>query len=555
MPPAPLLLVDDEPDVLDCTAPLLRSRDFRVITAGSCSEALQRLEAGTFAALICDLHLPTEADGLAVLRKARELAPLMPVLMLTGGGSIASAVAAMRAGATDYLCKPIDCDRLATQIRELVDSAAAAQSQATPPLAPDSSTNLSHSSTPALLPGVVLPPASTSAPPRPRGQREASPATRLSTSTSARGRSVSATGSLDSFHSTPPLPPPALPPRPTPPEFIGSDPRMRQLLDSLHRVAPTRSTVLILGESGTGKTMTARALHQLSTRADRPFVEIACGSLSETLLESELFGHVQGSFTGALHDRLGKFLLADGGTLFLDEIGNASPQLQVKLLRVLQDRAFEPVGGSQTHHVDVRLILATNCDLEADVRRGTFRSDLYYRINVITLVQPPLRERPSDIPLLARHHLARVAREQGREIRDFTPRALAALAAHRWPGNVRELVNAVERGVVMSAGEQVDLDDLPEGIRPATTGVERLGIPRLESAELDSRPGPAPSAVLRDALSAPERQLILDALTRHRWNRQETAQGLGINRTTLYKKMKRLGITDDCELLASHATS
>lgn len=507
MPSAPLLLVDDEPDVLDSTAPLLRSCDFRVETAGSREEALRRLGLRSYAALICDLHLPTEADGLAVLKQARAAFPLMPVLMLTGGGSISSAVAAMRAGATDYLCKPIDCDRLASQIRDLVNSATVTVGDRSGAVETGGNAGVPRPSVSSLP-----------------------------------GRGV--------------------------PEFVGHSPGMRQLLDSLPRIANTRSTVLILGESGTGKTLTARALHQLSPRADKPFVEIACGSLSDTLLESELFGHVQGSFTGATHDRAGKFLLAEGGTLFLDEIGTASPQLQVKLLRVLQDRAFEPVGGTRTHRVDVRLILATNSDLEAEVRRGGFRADLYYRINVITLVQPPLRERVGDISLLARHHLERVAREQGRTIGGFTSRALAALEAHPWPGNVRELVNAVERGVVLCPGELIDLEDLPEGLRGATpqraTGTPQAasadrGVPESDDSDRPTpdpaRLGPIASAGLRDALDIPERRLILDALIRHRWNRQETAQGLGINRTTLYKKMKRLGISVDTEVEVANMLS
>lgn len=319
--------------------------------------------------------------------------------------------------------------------------------------------------------------------------------------------------------------------------LVSRDFKMLQVFDLVERVAGTRSSVLIRGESGTGKTMTARAIHQLSPRRDKPFVEVPCGSLSESLLESELFGHVAGSFTGAAHHRAGRFLQADGGTIFLDEIGNASPNLQARLLRVLQDREFEPVGGNQTHKVDIRLILATNADLEAKVARGEFRQDLYYRINVITLDQPPLRERAGDIPLLLEHYLAHFNLETQKSIGGFDPQAAQLLQQYDWPGNIRELVNVVERAVVLAPEATIGVEHLPPAVCRAV-------------AETRLRAAPAAAAGLKAAMAHPERQIILDALAAHGWSRQGTAQALGINRTTLYKKMKRHGIEFDREMTA-----
>jgi DNA-binding NtrC family response regulator len=311
--------------------------------------------------------------------------------------------------------------------------------------------------------------------------------------------------------------------------IIGSDYKMVKMFDLIESVADTRTTVLILGESGTGKTMTARAIHQLSSRRDKPFIEVACGALPDTLLESELFGHVAGSFTGATHDKTGKFLQADGGTIFLDEIATSSPSLQVKLLRVLQDREFEPVGGTKTHKVDIRLILATNADLEAKVAKGEFRQDLYYRINVITLLQPPLRERIGDIPLLAQHYLEEFRKQTGKEVSGLNEQALQHLQRYHWPGNVRELVNVIERAIVLTKRPLIGVEDLPEALRRGATLPEAL----------QARAG---AANLKAALANPERQIILDALENNGWNRQNTAEMLGINRTTLYKKMKKYGI-------------
>jgi transcriptional regulator with PAS, ATPase and Fis domain len=294
--------------------------------------------------------------------------------------------------------------------------------------------------------------------------------------------------------------------------------------------------VLILGESGTGKTMTARAIHQMSSRADKPFVEVACGALPDTLLESELFGHVAGSFTGAVHDKIGKFLQADGGTIFLDEIATSSPSLQVKLLRVLQDREFEPVGGTKTHKVDIRLILATNGDLEELVAKGEFRQDLYYRINVITLMQPPLRERIGDIPLLAQHYLDEFRTQTGKTVTGFNEQALQMLQRYHWPGNVRELVNVVERAIVLTKRTVIGIEDFPEALRRGATVPDAL----------QSRGN---GANLKAALANPERQIILDALENNGWNRQNTAEMLGINRTTLYKKMKKYGIEFEKQLV------
>jgi DNA-binding NtrC family response regulator len=327
---------------------------------------------------------------------------------------------------------------------------------------------------------------------------------------------------------------------PSPPPLVGSSAALAQALDVAERVAPTPATVLITGESGTGKSRLARHLHAASGRCGR-FVEVVCGSLSETLLESELFGHVAGAFTGATRDRPGRFLQADGGTIFLDEVATASPALQVKLLRVLQEMQFEPVGGGDTHRVDARVILATHEDLSALVAAGRFRADLFWRINVVAIDMPPLRQRLDDIPELACHFLARAADRAGRAVEGFTPEAMAALRAHAWPGNVRELEHAVERAVFLGRGTWIDLADLPPTVMaeaPAARGEDREATAR-STGQPDGRPA---AASLKRALAVPERQLILDALARNDWRRDAAARTLGINRATLYKKIKRLGM-------------
>ena len=306
--------------------------------------------------------------------------------------------------------------------------------------------------------------------------------------------------------------------------IIGTSPAMQAVFDTIRHVAPTKATVLIQGESGTGKELVARALHQASPRREGPFVPVHCAALAPTLLESELFGHEKGAFTGAVERRRGRFEMADGGTLFLDEIGEIEPSLQVKILRVLEERAFERVGGSETVTVNVRLVAATNKDLRQLVADGKFREDLFYRLFVVNLTLPPLRERDGDIVLLTQHYLKTLAAENGKSVPTLTAEAMDALTAYSWPGNVRELRNVIERMVVLNSTGKLNLDDVPATVR--------------QGAHDSGRDATRAGRVLRDA----ERQLIEDALRQHRGNRTKAAQHLGISRRTLHRKLNEFGL-------------
>ena len=316
--------------------------------------------------------------------------------------------------------------------------------------------------------------------------------------------------------------------------IVGASPALRCVLDVVEKISDTDSTVLITGESGTGKELVARALHYNSRRADRMFVTVNCGAIPEELLESELFGHVRGAFTNAVSHREGRFALADGGTIFLDEIGDMSPSLQVKLLRVLQDRTFEPVGSSRTQRVDVRVIAATNQDLEEAIRERRFREDLYYRLNVIPIETPPLRARREDVPLLARHFLEVLAHDKGVRC-TLSEAALARLVGHDWPGNVRELENLVERLVVLKGGGEIDSDDLPSGLG-SRSGRTAGGLP-------GNLPGESPN--FNELVDRFEADLILKALEETHWNKNQAAQRLGLNRTTLLEKIKKKGLAPE----------
>lgn len=456
-----LLVVDDDRHILEAMADYLRSLGHRTETAQTCQQAMDRMSEFPFEVVICDVNLP-DKDGFQLLDWSVQNSPETSVIMLTGYGTIESAVEAIRVGAFDYLTKPVIDDELNLAIQRALGQQAIVEENKSLRKQLDERFGMSS--------------------------------------------------------------------------IVGRDYKMQKMFDLMESVADTRATVLILGESGTGKTMTARAIHQLSTRSDKPFVEVACGALPDTLLESELFGHVAGAFTGATNDKMGKFLQADGGTIFLDEIATASPSLQVKLLRVLQDREFEPVGGNTTHQVDTRLVLATNEDLEELVSQGKFRQDLFYRINVITVTQPPLRERMGDIPLLVEHYLEEMNERNGKHVRRFDDAAIQLMQRHSWPGNVRELVNLVERAVVLAKGEVVTAEELPESLRRED--------PNRSTVQLDSY-----SASLKKALVEPERQIILNALEQNGWNRQKTSATLGINRTTLYKKMKKYDISFEHQLM------
>jgi DNA-binding NtrC family response regulator len=455
MSSAKLLLVDDDYQVLESMADWLREQGYELDTARNCREAFSACERSSYDLALVDVRLGND-DGFDFLKESLRRWPATQVLMMTGYGTGDMAVEAIRAGAFDFLTKPLIDEELLMALER------------------------------AMTQRKVL------------------------------SENSQLKAELDKHYGMG--------------NIVGHDPRMLRVYEMIESVADTRATVLVTGESGTGKSMIARAIHRRSGRAKGPFVEVACGALPENLLESELFGHVAGAFTGATGDKTGKFLQADGGTIFLDEIGTASPAMQVKLLRVLQELAFEAVGGSKTHKVDVRVILATNEDLAKNVAAGTFRQDLYYRVNVINIELPALRERSSDVPMLAERFLHETLEDVSRDVRGFSDDAMACLRGYAWPGNVRELQNVVERAVLLGKGELIEVPDLPMELRTSS----------------NSR-GSASFAIgqsLKEALEGPERQIILQVLESNGWNRNATADTLGINRTTLYKKMKRLGLED-----------
>ncbi len=448
-----LLLVDDDRQVLESMTDWLRSQGLQVDPVRGVAEANERLSRKAYDLLLVDVRLQ-DGDGLDLLEQVRRNYTQSQVILITGYGDADAAVEALRAGALDYLTKPLIDDELLMAIE------------------------------------------------RAFSQRQV-----LEENTQLKRELDKRTG-LDNI--------------------VGHDPQMRRVFDVIDSVADTKATVMVTGESGTGKSMIARAIHRRSRRAAKPFIEVACGALPENLLESELFGHVAGAFTGATGNKTGKFMQADGGTIFLDEIGTASPAMQVKLLRVLQELQFEQVGGDKTFTVDVRIILATNEDLAKAVAAGRFRQDLYYRVNVINVELPPLRNRRSDVSLLAQLFLNQLREDTNRPIAGFTEDAMAALESYPWPGNIRELQNVVERAVLLGKGDHITPTDLPREIAGAAT----------------VRASHAGHRTLKEALEGPERQIILEVLEAHAWNRNATADSLGVNRTTLYKKMKRLGLED-----------
>ena len=451
-----ILVVDDDRIILDSLCEFLSLEGFQTSGAETFKSAVAELQKQIYSLVITDVSLP-DGDGFDLLDVVRKDYPRTVVIVITGYGTIESAVKAIKRGAYDYLTKPIVDDDL----RLAVERAIKQQS--------------------------------------------------LMSENESLRLQLEQKYSLENI--------------------ISHDYKMAKIFDLIEVVADSKTTVLMTGPSGTGKSVLARVMHQRSSRRNKPFVEVSCGALPETLLESELFGHVKGAFTGAVRDKEGKFMAADGGTVFLDEVANASPALQIKLLRVLEDRQFEPVGSNKTKTVDTRIILASNRNLPEEVKRGRFREDLYYRINVVTIDLPPLCERVGDVPLLAKHFLRIYCVQHNKEKLGITDEALEYLERYSWQGNVRELENVIERAVLLSKDKFIGPDDLPSSIKE----------------EQSRRQETHKSMSLKEAMAEPEKTLIRQALKAHHWNRQETAKALQINRTTLFKKMKQYGLYAEAE--------
>lgn len=449
-----ILIIDDEAAIRDSLETLLTLEGFRVDLASDGFSGLDQLTRNTHDLLLLDLALPGES-GIDLLPRIKSLVPDLPVIMITAYGTVGNVVDAIRAGASNFVQKPWNNEKLLADIRVAIGK------------------NLAEQEVVHLK------------------------------------RTLKQRVSFENI--------------------VGKSEPMLQLFDLVAQVAPSRSTVLIQGESGTGKELIAKAIHAHSPRRDKPFIPVNTGAVPSDLLESTLFGHERGAFTSAVVAKKGLFEVADGGTLFLDEIGTMRMDMQAKILRVLQDRRFMHVGGTQEIQVDVRIVAATNVNLEQAVKEGRFREDLFYRLNVISLELPPLRNRKQDIPLLASHYLKFYAEENGFPPPELAPEALRLLMDYEWPGNVRELENAMERGVVLSNGPALTADLLPAQLRGNT----------FSTALLEQRP----DASLFDVMEDIERRIIADRLERCNWNQTEASEFFRVPLSTLNQKIKRLNIS------------
>jgi two-component system response regulator PilR (NtrC family) len=454
-----ILIVDDERSMREFLAIFLRRAGHRVEAAAGGAEGLTALRGREFDVVITDLRMPG-VGGLDILAEAKKLHPETQVVVVTAFATTETAIAAMKAGAYDYLTKPFKVDEVGLVVERALER------------------RVLHRENVVLRDEI-------------------------------KGRYK-----LD--------------------RLIGKSPAMQRVFEVVRKIAPARTSVLLIGESGTGKELAARALHELSARADRPFVAVNCGAIPETLLESELFGHVRGSFTGANADKQGLFEAAHGGTLLLDEVAELPVPMQVKLLRVLQERKVKPVGGVTEREVDVRIVAATNRDLETEVEKGTFRQDLFYRLNVIQLRLPPLRERREDIPLLVDHFVRKFSAEHGRQVGGTDPEAMSALMAYHFPGNVRELENLIERAVTLAPGDRVSAEALPT-LKGLSASDSSLGMP----AAILPEEGMDLERVVEDF----ERSLLIRALERTGGNRTEAARLLGVTFRSLRYRLSKLGIT------------
>ncbi|MGC9197627.1 MAG: sigma-54-dependent transcriptional regulator [Acidobacteriaceae bacterium] len=449
-----ILIVDDEAGIRDSLETLLTLEGFRVDLAADGAAGLEKLSQNVYDLMLLDLALPGQS-GIDLLPQIRARVPELPIIMITAYGTVGNVVDAIRAGASNFVQKPWDNEKLLADIRVAIGKNRAEQEV------------------------VYLK--------RTLKQRV-------------------------SFQN-----------------IVGKSESMLRLFDLVAQVAPSRSTVLIQGESGTGKELIAKAIHAHSPRRDKPFIPVNTGAVPSDLLESTLFGHERGAFTSAVAAKKGLFEVADGGTLFLDEIGTMRMDMQAKILRVLQDRRFMHVGGTKEIQVDIRILAATNVNLEQAVKEGRFREDLFYRLNVISLELPPLRNRKEDIPLLANHYLKFYAEENGFTPPVLAPEALRLMMDYDWPGNVRELENAMERGVVLANGPMLTPDLLPPQVRGNT----------FSTALLEQKP----DASLFDVMEDIERRIISDRLERCNWNQTEASEYFRIPLSTLNQKIKRLDIT------------